>query len=120
AGADGWMPWAVAAVAALDPMLARISLSESYFNVGATLLAGAAAVLGWAFGSALPLAARSAAVVAASLLVSQAARLHPNTWLPAALLPLLILLGTGQWRDRIAHFAFAVAGMFTVVAISTG
>jgi hypothetical protein len=120
AGASGWVPWAVAGVVAVDPLLARISLSESYFNVAATLLAGAAALLGWACGLSRPPAARAATVIAAGLLVSQAARLHPNTWPPAALLPLVILLGAGRWRDRIAQAVYAAAGVFLVVAISTG
>ncbi len=94
--------WVVAAALALDPVLVRIARSESYFSAIAALIFLAAAVL-----VATDLRHRAIGLVAASLLVAQAARVHPLAWAPCALVPLALFCRPGRPRERAMRTAVA-------------
>src|SRR5439155_25612720 len=101
-----------ALVLAIDPIAIRMGATEGYFAAIAFLSTGASAAMllalhemeaggGW----------RAAALlVAAGLLLSQAARIHPCAWVLMATVPFVILAGdAGSWRPRILIFVAAAA-----------
>lgn len=112
---------ALALVVALDPLLARIAQSESYFSTIATLAFAAAAAL--AHGARRP-APRSlpfaAGVIAAGFFVSQAARIHPIGWISLALLPIVVAIGPGCARRRLVATLAAGAGIAVLVLLTSG
>jgi hypothetical protein len=78
AGARASVAWAAATLLALEPTLARLAQSESYFGISATLLLLCAAILSAGAFRRRPLDPRFLlAVAAAGLLVAQTARIHP-------------------------------------------
>lgn len=91
-GAPRPVALALAAVPAVDPVLARLSGSESYFGAIASLCLLATATLAAGFADARR-TPRLLAVAAAALLLAQAARIHPLAWVPCALAPSVVLLG---------------------------
>ncbi|MBI3783603.1 MAG: hypothetical protein HY270_09390 [Deltaproteobacteria bacterium] len=108
---------AAAGALALDAVSIRGSASEAYFTPIIALVASMQASL------ALALRARqrcdwpalAAAIAAASLFATAAARIHPVAYLPVALSPLVIsaAAGRGAWRIAIVLAtvcALAVAG----------
>lgn len=116
-GAGRWLAYVVAGLVALDPALARLAGSESYYGAGTALVLLALTTLVWG--------ARSRtrrdmifglAVVAAGLFVAQAARMHPVIWVASSLSPFVILLVPGRPRERIAQTALAGFGIAIVVA----
>lgn len=106
---------------ALMPIAARVAGSESYYGSGASLLAFAGALL-LAGGRAPELRdgplRLAVATVGAGLFVAQAARLHPVVWVPAALVPSVLL--AGQARGRARRAAWSALGVGAVVTLSTG
>ncbi|AKT42971.1 hypothetical protein [Chondromyces crocatus] len=127
AGARPPLAWSLALALALSPGLARLALSESYYTAIVALLLAAAALLAVCTPArrlqrrltratiAFPLA-----LVAAGLLVAQAARIHPIAWIPGALVPLTTLPGPGPLRRRLAHTALATAVIGLVALLAAG
>lgn len=117
----GWrLAAAVALAIAMDPLLARMSLSESYF---ATMLCcNFAAVAALTLGARAPRITPAfwLGVVAAGLCIAQGARVHPLGWVPSALVPVVVLLGPGSPRRRALLTLLAGVGIAVVVAVSAG
>jgi hypothetical protein len=97
---------------AIDPVAIRMGATEAYF--------AAIALLGTGASAAMLLALRemeaggqwraTASVMAAGLLLAQAARIHPCAWVLMATVPFAILAGdAGSWRRRILMLAVAAA-----------
>jgi hypothetical protein len=120
-GAGSWVSAALGLVVALDPLLARMVQSESYFATITGLGFAAAAAL--AHGARRP-SPRSlpfaAGVVAAGFFVSQAARIHPIGWIALALLPIVVAIGPGGARRRLVATLAAGAGIALLVAVTSG
>jgi hypothetical protein len=115
-GAGRPLAFALASAVAIDPVLGRVSRSESYYGVGASLLFLASALL----ASSLPaLRVRSVGfllpVLAAAMVLTQHALVHPIGWLAAALSPAVLLLGPGHWRRRVRRSAAATMIIAAVV-----
>jgi hypothetical protein len=112
---------AVALAVAVDPILGRLSRSESYYGLGASLLLLATGALAASLAS---LRLRSAGfvlpVIAAALLIAQHALVHPIGWLAAALCPAVLLLAPGHWRRRARRTAAATLLVAAVVAMTAG
>ncbi len=106
---------------ALDPVLTRVAGSESYFSAIGALLFAAAAVLAESDRRSLGLH-RALGIVAAALLVGQAARIHPLAWVPSALVPLVIFCRPGRVRDRARRTlvaAISIAALVTPLVLPT-
>ena len=118
-GASKLLALALALSLAVDPVLIRIAASESYFGIGTALAFAAAGLVAWS--SARPKRRTLViATLAAGALIAEAARVHPVTWLPTALIPTVALLGPGSLRRRL-RVAFALgAGSAVVVALLAG
>lgn len=100
----------LAALVAIEPVLARIVQSESYFATGSTLLLWATALLAMgARGARWSSFAFWIGAGGAAALVAQAARIHPLVWLPCALVPLVLLGGPETIRRRLGRAALAAA-----------
>ncbi len=120
-GARASIATALALCVAVDPLLLRTSVSESYFATGTSLLFVAAALL--ACG-----AARARwhtphfvlAVTGAGLLVAQVARIHPLLWVGAACLPVVVVVGPGRWRARLVLAGATALGVGVVTAAFAG
>jgi hypothetical protein len=120
-GADRPLAAALALAIALDPMLARLARSESYFGTGAALLLLAAGALSLrATRAPVTSAPFVFASLAAGAVVAQVARLHPLLWPAAALTPLVLLAGDGALRRRVRAAAAAGALIAAVVAVVAG
>ena len=116
----GSLPFAAAASAAvaLDPLLARLAHSESYFASQSLLLAAAAAAL--SAGARGGRVRFGLAVLAAGLIAAQASRVHPVSWVPIALLPACVLVVPGRSTKRRAiETAIAALGIATVLVITS-
>lgn len=100
---------------AIDPIAIRMGATEAYFAPIAFLCTAASAAMLVASG-AMEAGGRWRAVallVAAGLLLSQAARMHPAAWVLMATVPFVLLAGdTGNWRRRLlmALAAAAISG----------
>ncbi len=115
------LAWTLAFAALAAPDLARLADSESYFGVctallllaGAVLASGARAgrVRSWSF---------TLAVASAGLFIAQAALVHAVCWIPALLVPLVVLTGRGSLRRRGRLLVAAASGIALVVASTTG
>jgi hypothetical protein len=119
-GASARVAWVVGLGMGLHPLLGRLARGESYLGVQVALLSLAAAALargGRARGRSWVLAG---AVVAAGLLVAQAARVHPTSWLAGAVLPLVLLAQPGSVTGRIKRTALATLGVGAVVLLTSG
>lgn len=120
-GASALLAAAIALGVAVDPTLARISQSESYLAVGASLLFIAAALLAYGAYRARVRSPRFLlSVAAAGLVVAQLSRVHPLLWFGAACLPAVVLVGQGRRRTRVVLTLAAAAGIAIVVALTTG
>lgn len=112
------LAWAVALCVAVEPVLARVGRSESYFAPTITLLFAAAAVLA---AGARTLRLRSPrhwlSVAAAGFFIAQAARVHPYCWIPAAFTPAVLLFGPGPLRRKLRAAALAGLGIGLVVLV---
>jgi len=89
-GIDARRSLVVALFLALDVVSIRIAATESYVPVIGALTAAASVLIGTSALHARRGDARRAAalVIAAGLLLSQSARVHPVAWVPVALAPL--------------------------------
>lgn len=115
------LAFAGAAVVAAEPALARMARSESYAGASFALVALAfAAAASAAREGRVRSTTFAALTIAAGLLASQAARVHPVGWMPAALLPLGVYAGVGSRprRLRLALASGAVVGL--TVALTSG
>jgi hypothetical protein len=100
---------------AVDPIAIRMGATEAYFAAIAVLsTAGSAALLAALREMEAGGRGRAALLlVAAGLLLSQAARIHPCAWVVMATVPFVLLAGdVGSWRRRLlmALAAAAVSG----------
>jgi hypothetical protein len=103
---------------ALEPALARLGQSESYFGVIASLLVIAAGIVSMGARRRRPTdAVFILSVLSAGLLVAQAARVHPVAWVPSAMLPLVVAVGPGRVRSRLVLAVATAAGIGIVAAI---
>ncbi len=102
-------------VLALDPLLARTGRSESYLATMTTLLFAATAALvltdlrRWT-------STRVLGLVAAGLLVAQAARIHPLAWVACATVPWALAVRPGRPARRFAHSAVASLAIAAIAA----
>ncbi len=120
-GARRPLALALALAVAVDPIVGRLSQSESYYGTGVSLLLLAAALLA---SSMTALRLRSAGfllpVLGAALIIAQHALVHPVGWLAAALTPAVLLLGPGHWRRRARRALVASLIIAAVVAVVAG
>ncbi len=110
-----------AAIVGAEPALARMARSESYAGTCFALVTAALAmavcgaragrVRSWPF---------AASMVAAGLLVAQAARIHPVCWVPAALIPVAVFVGVGGRGRRLRLGVASAALIGLVVVVTTG
>lgn len=121
-GAHPVVCWAIAAVVAIDPTLGRLAHSESYF-APIVLLVTLACVALMEGAARWPLRSRWSwiGLVTAGLLIAQAARVHPIGWLPAALVPFVLLVHSRWpgWRSALLHAAIATAAIAAVVMLTS-
>ncbi len=110
---------ALALLVALDPVLARVSQSESYYGITPALLFLACAVLMTGARRPRPLEL-GLAVVSAGLLIAQAARVHPVCWIAAATTPAVLLVTRGRLKTRLKNTVAAGLGIGAVVGLTTG
>lgn len=121
AGARDLVAGALALGVAVDPILNRTSVSESYFATGASLLFMAAAMLACGAVRARLRSPRFALGVAgAGLLVSEVARVHPLLWIGAACLPVVVAMGPGTLRARLVLAGVAALGVGAITAAFAG
>jgi hypothetical protein len=101
-----------AVLLAIDPIAIRMGATEAYFAAIAFLCTAASATM------LLALHEREAGgqwraaalLLAAGLLLAQAARIHPCAWVLMATAPFVILAGeAGSWRRRVLMFVAAAA-----------
>lgn len=117
---------------AVDPAAIRVAASESYFASCISLLMPAAVAMSLAFRGAWWRARPGAdasqgagkerdavslvvGLLAAALLASQAARIHPVSWIPIGGLPIVALVGPGRASRRL--IAAVVAGLALGVGV---
>jgi hypothetical protein len=115
---DRPLAFVLALAVAVEPALARIGQSESYFGAISSLLLIAGAMLSV---GARRRRARDPVfllcAIAAGLLVAQAARTHPVAWVPSATLPLVVVVGRGRLRSRLIDAAVAAVVIGAAAAI---
>ncbi len=96
---------------AIDPIAIRMGTTEAYFAPIALLCTAASATMLLAL-RAMDAHGRwrgVAFLLAAGLLLAQAARIHPCAWVLMATAPFVILAGdAGSWRRRLLVFVAAV------------
>ena len=118
-GAKLWLAAALALGCALDPLLARLAATESYFSSILSLCMLATA----ATSAAAPRLRGSSfflPIVGAALLVAQMLRIHPSAWPVALTVPLPLLLAPGSVRRRLTLCAAGGALMVVIAAIASG
>ena len=112
---------ALAVGMAVNPTLGRIALSESYFAtcLSLDLIAAWALTLGrWPRGGRDAKLRALAPTVAGGMLLSLAVAVHPVSWLPSAMVPLVLLVGPGSYRRRLRRTVLAYAVVGAVVAVT--
>ena len=98
-----------AALLAIDPVAIRMGATEAYFVSIAFLGTAASATLLLAVEVGDRVRA-TALVVAAGLLLAEAARIHPCAWVLMATVPFVVLAAdAGRWRRRVGMLVFAGA-----------
>ncbi|MCC6847410.1 MAG: hypothetical protein IT294_02825 [Deltaproteobacteria bacterium] len=98
---------------AIDPVAIRTGATEAYFAPIAFFCTAAGVAMLTALG-AMEAGGRwrvAALLVAAGLLLSQAARIHPCAWVPIATAPFVVLAGDVGSRGRRARMALAAAAI---------
>jgi hypothetical protein len=101
-----------AALLAVDPVGIRMGATEAYFAAIAFLCTAASATMLLALYEmeAGGRGRAAALLLAAGLLLAQAARIHPCAWVLAATTPFVILAGeAGSWRRRLLTCVAAAA-----------
>lgn len=115
---------AAAVLLAADPALVRSAASEGYHNAIVTLLLAVYVALGCALRAEVRGARRAQglALAAAGLFAAAAARVHPVSYLPLALSPLLVLSAVRpeRWGRRMRRSAAAAAVIGGVVLLTSG
>jgi hypothetical protein len=120
-GAKPPLAASLAALVLLDPMLARAAQSESYFAACTSLLFLATAALAQGSWHGRSRSLRfNAAVASAGLFIALAACVHPVCWVPAAMVPAVVLVERGSLLRRVQLAAHAALGIALVVAIFAG
>ena len=121
AGAPVCAAWVVAGLLAVHPLAIRLAQSESYLGVQLILLFAAAAVLA---GMKREATVRSLSFIlptaAAGLLLAQAVRIHPTSWVPAATIPLVLICRRGSLRSRLLELTAAGLGIGAIVLAASG
>lgn len=120
---EGAFPTAAALFVCMvvSPTLGRLAGSESYFATGLSLefiAAWALTLGGIPRGSAAARLRALAPTIAAGLLLSLAVAVHPICWVPAAMVPLVMLVGPGSLRRRALRAAVAYGTVGAVVAVT--
>lgn len=118
-GASRWLSLSLALVVALDPILGRLARSESYYGSCASLLLLATAAL----CATIPARSRRNAtlpLLAAALVITQSALLHPLSWVASAMTPLALLVAPGRLKTRLLRFAVASAVVAVTVTLFAG
>lgn len=120
---EGALPTAAALFAcmAVNPTLGRVASSESYFATCFSLQLIAAWTLtlgGIPRGNAETRLRTLAPTVAAGLLLSLAVAIHPICWVPAAMVPLVLLVGPGSLKHRALRTTVAYVTVGLVVALT--
>jgi len=111
-GARAPLAWALALALAIEPGIARLSGSESYFAaIGSLLLLAAAALATGARRARVRSVDFALGVIAAGLLAALAVRIHPIAAAPCACLPLVALVGLGSLRARLRVTVAATAAI---------
>ncbi len=111
-GAPALLALAMAVATAWDPLVGRIINSESYWALIISALLPALAALAMGVRADQPdRKAMIAGIVAAGLLVSQAARVHPIGWVACGMIPAGLLVSRGPFRRRLGYTALATAGV---------
>jgi len=111
-GARASLAWALALALAIEPGLARLSGSESYFAaIGSLLLLAAAALATGARRARIRSVDFAVGLSSAGLLAALAVRIHPIAAASCACLPLIALVGPGSLRARLRVTAVATAGI---------
>ncbi len=110
--------WAFAV--AVEPVLARISRSESYFSTFTSLSFVAVALLCVGFARAKLDRRAALFCIAAGVVLAQALRVHPLGWVPLSFAPAVALLGLGSMkrRVRLTFAAYAIVG--SIVLVTSG
>lgn len=118
-GGSPWLAGGAALALAVNPLLGRISRSETYFaSTSLLVLAAAVAVTAGARGGRWRFAA---GVLAAGFLGAQASRVHAVSWLPLALVPACVLVLRGaSLRRRALQALVAALGIGAVVGAVSG
>ena len=103
------------------PIIARLMQSESYFASQTSLIMIAAATLAVAgYRGKLKQLRFHTGVLGASLLLAQAARVHPNAWPVVAMMPLLCLVRVGAIRTRIHQYLYVQTILMVVIGLTSG
>ncbi len=112
------LAWAFAV--AVEPVLARISRSESYFSTVTSLSFVAVALL--CVGLSRAKLDRRAVLfcIAAGVVLAQALRVHPLGWVPLSFAPAVALLGPGSMKRRARATIAAYAIVGAVVLVTSG
>ncbi|MEM9070113.1 MAG: hypothetical protein AAGE52_16520 [Myxococcota bacterium] len=114
AGVSRALSLAIAALAIVDPALARLARSESYFGVAAVLVLAAVTALLWGMRRhRLRTVDVALATCCAALFIASAARTHPTTWLVGAIVPLVLVCLPFEGVRR-SVLAGALIGVFVV------
>ncbi len=110
---------ALAAIVALDPVLARTAQSESHFTLSTVLLLAAAAILSMA-ARRPRMSGTLLGALAAGCLIAQALRVHPLAWVAGGLTPLVVVLQRGRLLTRLRVLGVAYAVTALVAAAASG
>ena len=108
-GANRWVAWIGVGLVILAPSLGRLGHSESYYATVLSLSLPAIAVMTVAARAELQRHQFVAATLCASLLISQAVRIHPVGWFACVLAPLVFVVGHGTVASRLLRATFAGA-----------
>jgi hypothetical protein len=111
---------AAAIAFAIAPIAARLAQSESYFAPILWLLFVASLALADAARFEVGSTEFVADVAIATFAISQAARIHPVAWLPAAVTPLVMVTGMPSLRVSARRAAAATAVVGLGVLLLTG
>jgi hypothetical protein len=115
---------AAAVLLAADPVLVRTAASEGYYSPILALLLGVYLALAGSLRAAVrgDRSAQRLALAAAGLFAAATARVHPMSYLPLALTPLLVLSSVQpeRWGQRILRSAAAAALIGGVVLLTSG
>src|SRR5262249_5569701 len=119
-GARRLLSVAIAAIPVLDPVLARLAHSESYFSPIFVLLTLASLLCPVSADPRRHPFRFALAITSAGLLVAQAARIHPLAWAATTMVPIPLLVGPGSLRHRLRKALLSAVGITLVVVVASG